>query len=48
MQESMLPAGFEPEVPASERSHTYALENAATGIGFFVLQCVANLHKNIS
>jgi hypothetical protein len=36
MQASMLPVGFEPEIPASERPHTYALNSAATGIGFFV------------
>jgi hypothetical protein len=26
-------AGFEPEIPASERSHVVALDRAATGIG---------------
>jgi hypothetical protein len=30
----MHPAGFESEIPASERSQTYALEHAATGIDF--------------
>jgi hypothetical protein len=29
----MSPPGFEPEIPASERPHTYALVRAATGIG---------------
>jgi len=29
----MHPAGFEPTIPASERSRTHALERAATGIG---------------
>ena len=29
----MLPAGFEPAIPASERPKTHALERAATGIG---------------
>jgi hypothetical protein len=29
----MPPAGFEPAIPASERSQTYALDPAATGIG---------------
>ena len=30
---SMSPAGFEPEIPASERSQAHALDCAATGIG---------------
>ena len=29
----MLPVGFEPAIPASERTQTLALEHAATGIG---------------
>jgi len=29
----MLPAGFEPATPASERPQTNALDRAATGIG---------------
>ena len=29
----MSPAGFEPEIPASERSQAHALDCAATGIG---------------
>jgi hypothetical protein len=29
----MLPAGFEPTIPASERPQTHALDRAATGIG---------------
>jgi hypothetical protein len=29
----MTPVGFEPEIPASERPQTHALERAATGIG---------------
>jgi len=29
----MLPAGFEPAIPASERQQTHALHRAATGIG---------------
>jgi hypothetical protein len=32
-QTSMLPAEFEPAIPASERSQTHALDGAATGIG---------------
>jgi hypothetical protein len=35
----MPPAGFEPKSPASERPHTYALNRAATRIGFLVVQC---------
>ena len=27
----MLPAGFEPTIPASEQPQTYALDRAATG-----------------
>jgi hypothetical protein len=30
----MPPAGFEPEVLASERSQTHALESKATGVTF--------------
>ena len=29
----MLPAGFEPTIPASERPQTHALDRTATGIG---------------
>jgi hypothetical protein len=29
----MLPAGFEPAIPASEQPQTHALQRAATGIG---------------
>jgi hypothetical protein len=32
-QTSMPPAGFEPSIPASERTQTHALDSAATGIG---------------
>jgi hypothetical protein len=32
-QPFMLPAGFEPTIPASERPQTYALDRAVTGIG---------------
>jgi len=32
-QTSMPSAGFEPEIPASQRSQTYVLDHAATGIG---------------
>jgi hypothetical protein len=33
-QTSVLPAGFEPTVPASEQLQTHALDRAATGIGY--------------
>jgi hypothetical protein len=32
----MPTAGFEPTIPASEPPQTYALDRAATGIGFCV------------
>jgi len=34
----MLPAGFEPTIPASELSQTHALDGAATGIGYYCNQ----------
>jgi hypothetical protein len=38
----MTPVGFEPTVPASQRSHTYALDRATTGIGLdFRLYCMS-------
>jgi hypothetical protein len=33
----MHPAGFERAMPASERPQTYALDRAATGIGYLYL-----------
>jgi len=33
---TMIPAGFEPTIPASERPQTHALERAATGIGAYI------------
>ena len=30
----MLPAGFEPTIPAGERPQTYALDRAETGIRY--------------
>ena len=36
-QTSMLPAGCEPTIPASERPVTYVLDRAATGMGAVVL-----------
>jgi len=32
-QKSMLPVGFEPKIPVSERPQTHALELTAAGIG---------------
>ena len=32
----MTPVGFEPTISAGERPQTYALDRAATGIGFFL------------
>ena len=32
-QTSVLPAGFEPATPASDRPQTFALDRSATGIG---------------
>jgi hypothetical protein len=34
----MAPAGFEPIILAVERSQTYALDGAASGIGYGTLQ----------
>jgi len=31
-QTSMIPAGFEPTIPTSERPQTHALDRTATGI----------------
>jgi hypothetical protein len=45
-QTSMPPAGFEPEIPASERPQTYALNRAATVIGTVLITkyaCRSNL-----
>ena len=41
-QTSMLPAGFEPAIPASEGPQNHALDRAATGTGF-VFQKAGNL-----
>jgi len=37
-QTSMLSAGFEPEISASERPQTHGLDRAATGIGIPITQ----------
>ena len=34
------PAGFEPAIPASERSQTHALDRAANGTGAIICVCV--------
>jgi len=36
-QTSMTPAAFEPAIPANERPQTYALDRAATEIGFICI-----------
>jgi hypothetical protein len=33
---SMLPAGFEPAVPAGERSQTFAFDSVAIGISNYI------------
>jgi hypothetical protein len=40
----MAPVGFEPTIPASARSQTYALDGAATGITRYLLQQSATSH----
>jgi hypothetical protein len=42
-QTSMPPAGFEPTISAGNRPQTYALDDAATGIGKPVLCCTVNV-----
>ena len=42
----MPPEGLEPTIPASERPQTYALDRAATGIGF--MYCRYAKHDNAS
>jgi hypothetical protein len=36
------PAGFGPAIPASERLQTYALDRAATGMGYIQITVVIN------
>jgi hypothetical protein len=43
IQTSLLPAGFEPEIPGSERPQTHILDRAATGIGKCVLKGLISL-----
>ena len=51
----MLTAGFEPAIPASERSQTHALDRAATGrlnleynnkFGSFIYKKIISLYAN--
>jgi hypothetical protein len=44
-QTSMLPAGFEPAIPASERPQTHTIDRATTGIG---LSTPLDIVKNLS
>ena len=46
-QTSMPPAGFEPEIPTSERPHTHAVDRAATGIGNCVLRLLGVRIMNV-
>ena len=41
----MPQAEFEPKIPGSERSHTYALDRAVTGIGNFTVPVYYILSK---
>ena len=43
-QTSMLPAGLEPTIPASEWPQTYALDRAATGIGCVCISFPHEIH----
>jgi hypothetical protein len=56
---SITQAEFEPAVPASERTHAYYLDRAATGIGEFtallhcrivacLVVCVVRFHRGIA
>ena len=44
----MSPAGFEPTISAGERQQIYAVERAATGIGFLkdYSVLISNRHKD--
>jgi hypothetical protein len=45
-QTSMLPARFEPTIPASERPQTHALDHAATGIGLKYIRLIKTKSNN--
>ena len=45
-QTFMLPAGFEPIIPASERPQTHALDRAATGIGLKYTRLIKSMSNN--
>ena len=36
----MTPAGFEFEIPASERPQTHALDRAATAVAGTIIRCI--------
>jgi hypothetical protein len=38
----MSPAGFEPEIPATKRPHTHALDQAASGIAQYHISLQLN------
>ena len=42
----MLPARFEPKIPASERPQTHALDHAATGIGLKYIRLIKTKGNN--
>jgi len=46
-QTSMPPVGFEPTMSRGERSQTYALDRAATGIGSFSRSSLMNLWHQV-
>jgi hypothetical protein len=46
-QTSMLPAGFEPTIPASERSQNHALDRVATGMSGWQVSKIKNLYLRI-
>jgi len=46
----MSPVAFEPAIPASERSHTHALDRATTGMGEENInrnECVKSNHRTV-
>jgi len=42
----MPPVGFEPTIPAGERSKTFALDGAATGTGRYVASIRGDVYAN--
>ena len=43
----MVPARFEPTIPASERQQTHALDGAATGTGYNNIYWHRSLRKQL-